>query len=58
MILAITMIGTTEAFELGKRLGLTDQALFDVVSTASGTELVNDDLLSRSGTGTHIAGQQ
>jgi len=36
MILAITMIGTTEAFELGKRLGLTDQALFDVVSTASG----------------------
>lgn len=36
MILAITMIGTTEAFELGRRLGLTDQALFDVVSTASG----------------------
>lgn len=36
MILAITMIGTAEAFELGKRLGLTDQALFDVVSTASG----------------------
>ncbi len=36
MILAITMIGTGEAFEMGKRLGLTDQALFDVVSTASG----------------------
>lgn len=36
MILAITMIGTGEAFELGRRLGLTDQALFDVVSTASG----------------------
>jgi len=36
MILAITMIGTCEAFEMGKRLGLTDQALFDVVSSASG----------------------
>ena len=36
MILAVTMIGTCEAFELGRRLGLTDQALFDVVSTASG----------------------
>lgn len=36
MILAITMIGTGEAFELGRRLGLTDQALFDVVSNASG----------------------
>lgn len=36
MILAITMIGTGEAFEMGRRLGLTDQALFDVVSTASG----------------------
>ncbi|MFD0917728.1 3-hydroxyisobutyrate dehydrogenase [Pseudahrensia aquimaris] len=36
MILAVTMIGTCEAFELGRRLGLTDQALFDVVSNASG----------------------
>ena len=36
MILAITMIGTGEAFEMGRRLGLSDQALFDVVSTASG----------------------
>lgn len=36
MILAVTMIGTCEAFEMGKRLGLEDQALFDVVSTASG----------------------
>ena len=36
MILAITMIGTCEAFEMGRRLGLDDQALFDVVSTASG----------------------
>ncbi len=36
MILAVTMIGTVEAFEMGRRLGLTDQALFDVVSNASG----------------------
>lgn len=36
MILAITMIGTCEAFEMGRRLGLEDQALFDVISTASG----------------------
>ncbi|MDD9911084.1 MAG: 3-hydroxyisobutyrate dehydrogenase [Ahrensia sp.] len=36
MILAITMIGTCEAFEMGRRLGLDEQALFDVVSTASG----------------------
>jgi len=36
MILAITMIGTSEAFEMGRRLGLEDQALFDVVSNASG----------------------
>ena len=36
MILAVTMIGTVEAFEMGRRLGLSDQALFDVVSNASG----------------------
>lgn len=36
MILAVTMIGTCEAFEMGRRLGLDEQALFDVVSTASG----------------------
>ena len=36
MILAATMIVTCEAFELGERLGLDPQALFDVVSTASG----------------------
>jgi len=36
MILAITMIGTCEAFEMGRRLGLDEQALFDVISTASG----------------------
>lgn len=36
MVLGITMIGISEAFVLGERLGLTHQALFDVASTASG----------------------
>ena len=36
MLLAISMIGAGEAFALGRRLGLEDQALFDVISTASG----------------------
>ncbi|GAA3573561.1 3-hydroxyisobutyrate dehydrogenase [Amycolatopsis ultiminotia] len=36
MILGISMIAVSEAFALGRRLGLTDQALFDVASTASG----------------------
>jgi 3-hydroxyisobutyrate dehydrogenase len=36
MILGITMIGTCEAFALADRLGLSRQALFDVVSTSSG----------------------
>lgn len=36
MILGISMIAVSEAFVLGERLGLTDQALFDVASTASG----------------------
>lgn len=36
LILAISMIGVSEAFVLGERLGLTSQALFDVVSQASG----------------------
>lgn len=36
MLLAITMIGASEAFSLGKKLGLEDQALFDVISTSSG----------------------
>ncbi len=35
MILAVTMIGVAEGFCLGERLGLTHQALFDVVSTAT-----------------------
>lgn len=36
MLLAISMIGTSEAFALGRRLGLDDQVLFDVTSTSSG----------------------
>lgn len=36
MILGITMIGVSEAFVLGEKLGLTNQALFDVASNASG----------------------
>lgn len=36
MLLAISMIGTSEAFALGRRLGLDDQILFDVASTSSG----------------------
>ena len=36
MMLAISMIGVSEGFSLAERLGLSHQALFDVVSTSSG----------------------
>ena len=36
MLLAITMIGTSEAFNLGRALGLDDQTFFDIASNASG----------------------
>lgn len=36
MILGISMIGVCEAFALGEKLGLSQQALFDVASTSSG----------------------
>ncbi|AMY18200.1 MULTISPECIES: 3-hydroxyisobutyrate dehydrogenase [Nocardiaceae] len=36
MILGISMVAVSEAFVLGEKLGLTNQALFDVASTASG----------------------
>ena len=36
MILGISMIGVCEAFALADRLGLSRQAMFDVVSTSSG----------------------
>lgn len=35
MLLAITTIGASEAFLLGEKLGLTDQALFEVMSTSA-----------------------
>ncbi|WP_375457649.1 3-hydroxyisobutyrate dehydrogenase [uncultured Enterovirga sp.] len=37
MILGISMIGISEAFVLAEKLGLSHQALFDVVSTSSGS---------------------
>jgi 3-hydroxyisobutyrate dehydrogenase len=36
MILAISMIGVSEAFVLAEKLGLSHQALFEVASTSSG----------------------
>ncbi|NEA30220.1 3-hydroxyisobutyrate dehydrogenase [Streptomyces sp. SID13031] len=36
LILGISMIGVSEAFVLGEKLGLSHQALYDVTSTASG----------------------
>jgi 3-hydroxyisobutyrate dehydrogenase len=36
MMLGINMIATAEAFVLAEKLGLSDQALFDVASTSSG----------------------
>ena len=36
MLLGISMIGAAEAFVLGERLGLEHQALYEVISTASG----------------------
>lgn len=37
MLLGISMIGTCEAFALADRLGLSQSALFEVVSTSSGS---------------------
>ena len=37
MLLATTMIGVGEAFSLGNKLGLEPQALYDVMSTSSGS---------------------
>ena len=36
MLLAISMIGSCEAFSLAEKLGLDQKALFDVISTSSG----------------------
>jgi 3-hydroxyisobutyrate dehydrogenase len=37
MLLGISMIGACEAFALAERLGLSQEALFDVISTSSGS---------------------
>jgi 3-hydroxyisobutyrate dehydrogenase len=37
MIMAVSMIGVAEGFVLAEKLGLSHQALFDVVSTSSGS---------------------
>jgi len=37
MLLGISMIGACEAFSLAKKLGLSQSALFDVISTSSGS---------------------
>jgi len=36
MLLAVSMIGTCEAFALGEKIGLEHQKLFDIMSAASG----------------------
>ncbi len=36
MLMGISMIGTCEAFNLGQKLGLDPQTLFDIASTSSG----------------------
>ena len=40
MMLGINMIGTSEAFVLAEKLGLDQQAVFDVISTSSGATWV------------------
>ena len=40
MILGVTVIAVSEAFVLGRRLGLEDRTLFDIVSTSSGASWV------------------
>ena len=36
MLLGISMIGTSEAFSMGQKLGLDPRTLFDIISTATG----------------------
>ena len=47
MILGVSMIAVCEAFALADRLGLDRQAMFDVVSTSSGSCWSVNDLLPR-----------
>ena len=58
MILGISMIAVSEAFALAEKLGLSHQALFDVVSTSSGQCWALTNLLSGAGSGADIAGEQ
>ncbi len=37
MLLGISMIGTSEAFSMGQKLGLDPRTLFDIISTATGS---------------------
>jgi len=37
MVLGITMVAISEAFVMGEKLGLTPQAMFDIVSSSSGS---------------------
>ena len=37
MLLGISMIGTSEAFTMGEKLGLDPRTLFDIISSASGS---------------------
>lgn len=37
MLLGISMIGTSEAFSMGQKLGLDPRILFDIISTATGS---------------------
>ncbi|MBC6438747.1 MAG: 3-hydroxyisobutyrate dehydrogenase [Rhodobacteraceae bacterium] len=53
MILGVTMIATCEAFVLADRLGLDRQAMFDVVSTSSGSSWTMNAYCPAPGVGPH-----
>ncbi len=58
MILGASMIAVGEAFVLGEKLGLSHQALFDVVSGSSGQCWSLTELLPGAGAGAGKSGQQ
>ena len=51
MILGISMIGVSEAFALGEKLGLSHRTLFDIASKSSGQCWSHDELLPGAGAG-------
>ena len=53
MILGVTMIATCEAFVLADKLGLSREAMFDVVSTSSGQSWVMNAYCPAPGIGPH-----